>query len=341
MQIVTLAFVSSVALWLLLVTVIHNAESIEIAKEVMILQSASSIPLGSNNFGELYSQDLNTKSHFLPLEIVFDEPKDFNNMIEEEINDLKLFLVSKKMILLRFPHQNMSSSELVQLSKRLSSSPDSPDSLAVHIDSKSRMDEHPEITIISNIANKNGKAIGLNGSNVEVYHSDLSWSTTPGIVTLLHGVVVPPDSANCGQTIFIDSEDAYDLLPLFVKKTLNSSVGKFCYLKTRENRARLTKLESQEAKNCAEHPIFSIHPITNRRNIFANPNDTTEILGMSYDESAFWLDYLFKHIEQNQKYIHRWKDNSALIWDNRSLQHKANGCSPQFPRLFYRTVTLS
>lgn len=99
--------------------------------------------------------------------------------------------------------------------------------------------------------------------------------------------------------------------------------GKYCYLKLREidpKSQNLDQSELQSAANCAEHPLITTHPITGRKNIYANPSHTASVVGMGAQESEELLQRLFAHTaDEKFAYQHRYQDDDLILWDNRGL----------------------
>lgn len=214
--------------------------------------------------------------------------------------------------------------------------------LHVHLESSSHLPGYTDVNAISNIRNKEtGQINGLYGNHVEVYHSDLSWANLPTKITLLKSVIRP--SHNCGDTHFLNTNQAYDDLDEELKVKLNDLQGTFCYLKSRkETDLGLTGEQRTKASECAIHPIITTHPVTGRKNIYANPAHTGSILSLPKEESDELLDRLFIHVQQ-EKYlqIHKWEDNDLILWDNRAVHHRATGCPEAYPRFLIRTTVLN
>lgn len=214
--------------------------------------------------------------------------------------------------------------------------------LHVHLESSSHFPGYSDVNVVSNIRNnETGQINGLYGVHVESYHSDLSWAELPTKYTLLKSVI---RSDNCGDTHFLNTNNAYDDLSEELKEKLNGLSGNYCYLKTRnlDYEVGLTAEEVAKAQTCAVHPIITTHPITRRRNIYANPSHTSNIIGLTQDESDVLLQTLFAHTEQDKYlYAHKWEDNDLVIWDNRSLWHRGTGCPEALPRMLIRTTVLN
>src|SRR2546429_4632464 len=74
------------------------------------------------------------------------------------------------------------------------------------------------------------------------------------------------------------------------------------------------------------HPIVRIHPESGRKAIYINPIRTEGIVGMPEEEAQALLADLLKHATQPRyQYRHQWRPGDLIMWDNRSLLHKANG----------------
>ncbi len=214
--------------------------------------------------------------------------------------------------------------------------------LHVHLESSSHFPGYSDVNVVSNIRNnETGQINGLYGVHVESYHSDLSWAELPTKYTLLKSVI---RSDNCGDTHFLNTNNAYDDLSEELKEKLNGLSGNYCYLKTRnlDIEVGLTAEEVATAQKCAVHPIITTHPITQRRNIYANPSHTSNIIGLPQDESDALLQTLFAHTQQDKYlYAHKWEDNDLVIWDNRSVWHRGTGCPESLPRMLIRTTVLN
>lgn len=110
-------------------------------------------------------------------------------------------------------------------------------------------------------------------------------------------------------------------------------------MKFRDRIPGTTDEEHEYLKQGADHPIISTHPETGKKNIFANPGHCASVNGKTPEESKELLDYLFNHLA-NPKYLysHQWKENDAVLWDNRAVQHRATPCA--YARKLVRTTVI-
>jgi alpha-ketoglutarate-dependent taurine dioxygenase len=82
------------------------------------------------------------------------------------------------------------------------------------------------------------------------------------------------------------------------------------------------------------------HPVTGKKNIYANRAHTVTVSGVSAEESEEILTALFSAVSQPAvRYEHRWRAGDALLWDNRALQHRATPAPAQPRRLVRTTVS--
>ena len=73
------------------------------------------------------------------------------------------------------------------------------------------------------------------------------------------------------------------------------------------------------------HPLVRVHPDNGRKALFLNPVRIESIVGMADDEALDLVTELMTHAtQQKYEYRHQWRHGDMVIWDNRSVLHKAN-----------------
>jgi taurine dioxygenase len=72
----------------------------------------------------------------------------------------------------------------------------------------------------------------------------------------------------------------------------------------------------------SEHPVVRIHPETGRAALYINRAHTARFAGMTEEESAPLLSYLFHH-QVRPEFTCRftWSVGAIALWDNRCTQH--------------------
>ena len=82
-----------------------------------------------------------------------------------------------------------------------------------------------------------------------------------------------------------------------------------------------------------------LHPPTGRPALFASPTYTTRLDGMTADESAPILSFLYDHMARPEFTIRqRWQEGDLLMWDNRAVVHLAVNDYDGHRRLLHRTT---
>jgi taurine dioxygenase len=175
---------------------------------------------------------------------------------------------------------------------------------------------------IINVAKLEHETVNFGG----VWHADTTYLQEPPMATLLVAREVP-DSG--GDTLFANQYLAYETLSEKLRGLLAglngiSSSAKADASRTREDRIRSDG--SAEARKLleAEHPAVRTHPETARKALYVNRAHTVGFAGMTAEESAPLLLYLFRHqIRPEFTCRFRWTPGSLAIWDNRCAQHYA------------------
>ncbi len=201
------------------------------------------------------------------------------------------------------------------------------------------MEGHPHILELRREPDE--KAVNFGAS----WHSDWSFQKMPPSATILHSKVVPPVG---GDTLFADGYSAYDALERDLQirlrglRGIHSARGPYSkqgFYANEDNVRSIKILSSDKALETTAHPIVRLHPETGREALFVNQVYTIGIEGMEDDESAKLLEDLFRHCTQDKfVYHHRWSPNMLVMWDNRCVQHFAEGGYDGHLRIMHRTT---
>jgi taurine dioxygenase len=98
-------------------------------------------------------------------------------------------------------------------------------------------------------------------------------------------------------------------------------------------------LPSDSAYEVREHPVIRTHPETGRKVLWVNAVYTIGIKGMKEEQSAPLLKRLCRHATEDRfVYRHRWAANMLTVWDNRCVQHCAQGGYDGHLRVMHRTT---
>ncbi len=183
----------------------------------------------------------------------------------------------------------------------------------------------PECPLVHYISNQDSYPDGKRYIPGEGYHTDHSNALRPPKATILHAVNLPDQG---GDTQYVNMHRAYEELPRETKSRLKGLKAIDVY-QSRHSARRLMDLNPESRSRIPDavaHPIVRTHPESGRKAIYINPIRTEGILGMPETEALSLLADLLEHATRPQyQYRHRWRPGDLVMWDNRSLLHKANG----------------
>lgn len=176
-----------------------------------------------------------------------------------------------------------------------------------------------------------------------IWHSDTTYLQQPPMGTMLVAREVPPYG---GDTLFANQYLAYEALSDGMKKLLDgltavNSSAKANTTRTREDRIRSDARPGANDEFVAEHPAVRTHPETGRKALYVNVGHTMRFAGMTEEESAPILDYLFRH-QVRPEFTCRfaWRAGSLAFWDNRAAQHNPINDYHGYRRVMHR-ITLA
>jgi taurine dioxygenase len=156
-----------------------------------------------------------------------------------------------------------------------------------------------------------------------IWHSDTTYLETPPMGSMLYALEVPPHG---GDTLFANQYLAYETLSEPLRAFLDGLIAVNTSVKADVSKTREDVIRSsggtQDHNFAAEHPAVRTHPETGRRALYVNVAHTSQFKGMSEEESAPILNYLFQH-QVRPEFTCRfaWRPGSLAFWDNRAAQH--------------------
>ena len=183
------------------------------------------------------------------------------------------------------------------------------------------VDNSSPVVIVGNKADE--FELSYLGNQEVLPHSDHQWLEKPSSVSLLYALDIHNGAA---PTIWYDMEKIYDALPTDIKNKINP-------LKILTYNPFFRPFGSVSAKyvdryldvpqgETYDHPLVRTHPFTDRKSLYLHKAYEMEFIGLSVKEGKQLMKFLHKHIEELPfKYVHQWKNNDIVIWDNRSTIH--------------------
>jgi taurine dioxygenase len=264
---------------------------------------------------------------------------DHRTASEQDCAELLERVYTEKIVVLK--NQDLTPAEFVGLGRRLGR-------IQVYYQPMYHHPEYPEIFVSGN-ASESGQQVGVPQTG-KFWHADYQFMPEPFGLTLIYPQVVP--SHNRG-TYFIDMGRAYAKLPEELRKAV---AGTRClhtarrYFKIRPTDvyrpigAVLDEIERETPP--AAHPTVFAHPVTGEDVLYISEGLSDGLVdraGNRLDDRILTdllratgqLDPEFTH---ENIHLQTFVKGDLLIWDNRSLVHRALHTTQSEPTLSYRVT---
>lgn len=160
-----------------------------------------------------------------------------------------------------------------------------------------------------------------------IWHSDTPYLVRPALGSALYALEVPEVG---GDTVWANGYRAWETLSEGLRSVLgplravHSAAKNKAKLRADHMRDGAMQAQYEDAMDIteAEHPVARTHPETGRTALYVSPAHTTHFSGWTEAESAPLLDYLFRHMTQEDNTCRfRWTQGAVAVWDNRCTLH--------------------
>ncbi|MFC9502181.1 TauD/TfdA dioxygenase family protein [Streptomyces sp. NPDC057002] len=258
---------------------------------------------------------------------------------DADIAALKNAVYTQKIAILK--GQALTPEEFLELGKRLGR----PET---YYEPMYRHPEVPEIFVSSNVP-ENGKQIGVPKTG-KFWHADYQFMPAPFGITLIHPQVIPRQNRG---TYFIDMGRAYEKLPDDLKKEITGtycrhSVRKYFKIRPHDVYRPLSEIidEVERKTPAVRQPTTFIHPMTGETVLYISEGFTVaiedengrpldeELLKRLFDATG-QLDEAFEH---ENIHLQGFEKGDLLVWDNRSLVHRARHTTTPEPTVSHRVT---
>ena len=155
----------------------------------------------------------------------------------------------------------------------------------------------------------------------QLWHSDASFRAIGAGYTLLHGRLIPGSG---GNTEFADMRAAYDALDDATKAEIEDLITEHSIVYSREQIGWAVESEGNADKlRPVRHRLVVTHPVTGRKSLYLSSH-IGGIVGWPMPEARAFIRDLTEHATQRQfVYSHAWRVNDLVMWDNRTVMHRA------------------
>lgn len=224
------------------------------------------------------------------------EDKHLSEYTDEDINHLKKLLFYRKAVF--FENQNLTKQQLKELGDKLKSSP-------------------------------TAQVFEQDINSAEVYHYGEAWHSDRDYMQALplytaFQVNVLPENKLSGATEFADMVSLYNFgMSKVLQNTLNGLTATHEYFKS-ESEISSGLVGRQFYK--AMHPVVLKTDFENESvySLFLNPAHVKRITELYENESEMILKAIYEklYLYTEFHYVHRWKEGSLVIWNNRLCNHR-------------------
>lgn len=224
------------------------------------------------------------------------EDKHLTEYTDDDINDLKKLLFYRKAVF--FEDQNLTKQQLRDLGNKLKSAPDAQ----VHEQDLNSTEEY-----------RYG----------ETWHSDKDYEHEFPLYTAFQINLLPEDKLT-GATEFADMVALYNF---GISKALQNTLKDMTAI--HEHKAQEIELSPGifgRRTYKATHPVVleTSHDDISVHSLFLNPAHVSKIIELDLIESTAILKLIYEklYLLTEFHYVHRWKEGSLVIWNNRLCNHR-------------------
>jgi taurine dioxygenase len=258
---------------------------------------------------------------------------------EAEVAELKNLVYTNKIAILK--NQDLSTDGFVQLGRLFGTPERYYESMYHHPDN--------DLVFVSSNVPKDGQQVGVPKTG-KFWHADYQFMAQPFSFTLIHPQVVP--KVNRG-TYFIDLGKAYEALPPEYKAAVAGvqavhSPRRFFKIRPTDVYRPIEEVlaEIEQKTPAVQRPAVVTHPVTGESILYISEGFTVSLLDADGTElggdllhrllaATGQFDTTFEH---EQIHLQRFEFGDLLIWDNRSLVHRARHTDTPEPAVSHRVT---
>ena len=179
----------------------------------------------------------------------------------------------------------------------------------------------------------------------ENWHSDWSFQARPPAGTCLNAVDIPPLG---GDTLFANQQLAWEALSAAQKARYDDLIAvhsaRLAYAPdgsygVKDKGRSMDIRPSAEALATQTHPLVPPHPETGHRGFYSTLGYIIGIEGMAQSDAlALLMELQAWQGDDRFVYRHKWEPGMLIMWDNRSVLHRATGGYEGHRRELHRTT---
>ncbi len=185
----------------------------------------------------------------------------------------------------------------------------------------------PDGTVFAD-AHENMRSIAIN----EQWHTDSSFRENPATYSIFKTVVVPPQG---GATCFASLRGGWQRLDAETRRALDGRRAVHDYREAFRRVGSNSGHKEMLAGFEFAQPLVRRHPETGKLGLYVSGH-AVRVEGMELEEGRALIEKLLAVCtEEAHVYRHQWKPAEVMIWDNRSMLHRAEGFDERYPRVMH------
>lgn len=168
------------------------------------------------------------------------------------------------------------------------------------------------------------------------WHADSTFKAIPSLCSILTAREVPPEG---GATEFASTRAAWESLPEAMQRELEGLTVEHDLIYSRRRVGfEFTEKEAAETPP-VRHPLVQVNPVTGQKSLLIGAH-AARIVGWSQKKSTALLDDLLERAARPEhQYRHDWREGDIVVWDNRSVLHRATPYDgTRYRRVMQRTT---
>ncbi|MET4349390.1 TauD/TfdA family dioxygenase [Bradyrhizobium sp. RT9a] len=245
----------------------------------------------------------------------------------------------QKHFVLRFRSQYLSPDEFVSLASAFGHTKTLKRATAT---TSAHLGGHPQIKVVSNVSNDDGRPIGDGGSSENYWHTDGTYLPQPVELTFLYGRESP--KINPPKTFFMSLSEVHDRLPRCLTSYLRelSCIHYSQYNFAPEYAEQIAALpEGADRRHIGpSFPLVRLNPHSGRPSLYLPRQRQCLIEGLTSEESAKLSDLLWTYVEA---YDDTWGDvigvDDLFVFDNGYTLHRREAFHSSERRVLWHITT--
>jgi alpha-ketoglutarate-dependent 2,4-dichlorophenoxyacetate dioxygenase len=170
------------------------------------------------------------------------------------------------------------------------------------------------------------------------WHADSTFKPVPSLCSILTAREVPPAG---GNTEFVSTRAAYEALTADERRELDSLTVVHDFSVSRARVGFTFTPEEAALYPPVWHPLVQTNPVTGRRSLLIGAHAASIVDWPAEKGAALLADLLEKATRPALIYSHPWQVGDIVIWDNRSVLHRATAYDAGRHRRLMQRTTIS